>query len=132
MKPFFVNSSCVYQESEILSIIISEIKTNKTFPSQKLKTQIENYPRADRARLVRKCLNGVCPLFCAALHGNTMAAEYLVSIAQKFKYFRFNKLFILRFLAAMQISSRKIYSRWRRRRHFIMRHHSGLQLSQTI
>lgn len=42
MKPYFVNSGCVYQDSELLSLLHNEIKNNKNnFPSPVLKTKIE-------------------------------------------------------------------------------------------
>lgn len=81
MKPFFVNSGCLYQESEILGFLLHEIKNNKlNFPSAKLKQQIESFSREERRDIVSKSFrDGVCPLFCAALHGNSMAAEYLIT-----------------------------------------------------
>jgi hypothetical protein len=82
MKPLFNNTECVpcvNQETEILSLLFHEIKNNKNFPSANLNHIIEALPRDHRKELTRKEKDGVCPLFCAALSGNSMAVEYLVT-----------------------------------------------------
>jgi hypothetical protein len=104
MKPSYSNSGPIYQESELLSILFHEIKTNKSiFPSQKLKLALEKFSREERRELVNKNFrNEVCPLFCAALNGNSMAAEYLITSCnadiEKKNLFEVRKKFLFNFL----------------------------------
>lgn len=82
MKPYFNNTTnqTAVQEPELLNLLFHEIKHNKIgFPSKNLQKIIESYHRDVRKMLMKKERDGQCPLFCAALNGNSMAVEYLVT-----------------------------------------------------